>query len=564
MNLNEATPQIVDTHLSSTIITNRTIANYKLVELRGSGGMANIFKAIQLSLDRPIALKIMHPHLNSNEAFIARFEKEAKRAASLQHENIVSIIDYGCDNSEYYIAMEYIDGTNLNEMLKKQKRMPLEVSLFICHQVAEGLKYAHSQSIIHRDIKPANIMLSFDGRVMVTDFGIAKAVGDMTITSTGQVIGSPSYMSPEQAAGKPIDHRSDIFSLGIILYEMIAGEKPFRGETYQNLVASIMSDHPASLHEMRVDVTPEIDQLVLKSLSKSVDSRYQSAEEFSEAILAQLTKFKIPSTRKMMFDYIKSPIRVTERLRTDKITDHMESALYFLAVGEGKLAEARREFQEVLRFDKYNKEAKKFLTRLDSHPSLRSDSGKERKWVLGLTSKHAFGAAIILFVIFMVFLLIPHNESIQTDKKPVIVEANGGFSNPKLIINTDPIETSPPVGNTPSTKPVVEKSSIVLSKELPRSETPEIIQKAVAENHPVLYNYPNQSLVRYGNLLVVTDLPAKIRIDDQDFGYANGPSIKLSPGRHILEIEANGYRKARKRVSITKGESDTLIVNLAP
>jgi serine/threonine protein kinase len=564
MNLNDVTPQIVDTHLSSTIITNRTIANYKLVELRGSGGMANIFKAIQLSLDRPIALKIMHPHLNSNEVFIARFEKEAKRAASLQHENIVSIIDYGCDNSEYYIAMEYIDGTNLHEMLKKQKRMPLEVCLFVCHQVAEGLKYAHSQSIIHRDIKPANIMLSYDGRVMVTDFGIAKAAGDMTITSTGQVIGSPSYMSPEQAAGKQIDHRSDIFSLGIILYETIAGEKPFRGETYQSLVASIMSDHPASLHEMRVDVTPEIDQLILKTLSKSADSRYQSAEEFSEAVLAQLTKFKIPSTRKMMSDYLKSPIRVTERLRTDKITDHMESALYFLAVGEGKLAEARREFQEVLRFDKHNKEAKKFLTRLDSHPSLRGDNGKERKWLQGLTSKYAIVAAIFLLVIFMVFLLIPHNESIQTDKKPVIVEADAGLPNPKLIIKTDSIMTVPSAVNTPSIQSVVEKSSINLSKESRSPKPPEIIQKAIAENHLTLYNYPNQGLARFGNLVVVTNIPARISIDNQDYGFADGPSIKLSPGRHILEIEADGYRKARKRVSITKGESDTLSVNLAP
>ncbi len=303
----ESTLQAQDTHLSSTIISNRNIANYRLVELRGSGGMANIFKAIQLSLERPVALKIMHPHLITNEAFVARFEKEAKRAAMLQHENIVAIIDYGCDNGEYYIAMEYIDGTNLSEMLKKQKKMPLEICLHICHQVAEGLKYAHAAGIVHRDIKPANIMLSYDGRVMLTDFGIAKADGDLSITSTGQVIGSPSYMSPEQAAGKSLDHRSDIFSLGIILYEIIAGEKPFKGETYQSLIASIMSDTPASLRENRVDVTRELDQLVLKALSKSADSRHQSADEFSDAISAQLNKFKIPSLAKNDVGISKEP-----------------------------------------------------------------------------------------------------------------------------------------------------------------------------------------------------------------------------------------------------------------
>jgi len=237
-----------------------------------------------------VALKIMHPHFHTNEAFITRFEKEAKRAAMLQHENIVSIIDYGCDNGEYYIAMEYIDGTNLAEIIRKQRKMPLEVALHICHQVAEGLKYAHGMGLVHRDIKPGNIMLSYDGRVMITDFGIAKATGDSTITSAGQVIGSPSYMSPEQAAGRPTDHRSDLFSLGIIFYEIVAGEKPFNGETYQSLITSIMSDYPTSLQEFRIDVTREIDELVQRALIKVADSRYQSAEEFSEAVMGNVTR----------------------------------------------------------------------------------------------------------------------------------------------------------------------------------------------------------------------------------------------------------------------------------
>ena len=154
----------------------RKITNFELNKLIGSGGMANIYKGVQLSLDRPVAIKLMHPHLTLNEGFVVRFENEAKQAAQLAHQNIVAIIDYGHHENEYFIAMEYIDGQNLKEIMTRMKRLPLEIALLIAREVVAGLKYAHSNGLIHRDIKPANIMLSSDGRVMITDFGIAKNI----------------------------------------------------------------------------------------------------------------------------------------------------------------------------------------------------------------------------------------------------------------------------------------------------------------------------------------------------------------------------------------------------
>ena len=555
-NIQSSKAQFQENSQTSTIISNRTIANYRLVEIRGTGGMANIYKAIQLSLDRPVALKIMHPHFHTNEAFITRFEKEAKRAAMLQHENIVSIIDYGCDNGEYYIAMEYIDGTNLNEIIRKQRKMPLEVALHVCHQVAEGLKYAHGMGLVHRDIKPGNIMLSYDGRVMITDFGIAKATGDSTITSAGQVIGSPSYMSPEQAAGRPTDHRSDLFSLGIILYEIIAGEKPFNGETYQSLITSIMSDYPTASQEFRLDVTREIDELVQRALIKVADSRYQSAEEFSEAVMAQLSKFKVQSPRKMMAEYLKNPARTTEKLRADKISDHMESALYFLAVGQGKLAEAKREFLDVLRFDRNNKEAKKYLSKLEAQLPTEKTRAKLGDFRLNLGASYALVVVIIIMLSLVVFSLLPQGIDRPVDSIVEVVNPNGEKPQPNIVIGPTSI-----LGQDQSLE------SDMLAKDVAGSGAGDFgrsLQAPSAGHRILVYDYPRQNIIRYGSVKIVTNVPARIKIDNENYSWSNGPLIKVLPGRHLIEASADGHKSVVRRIFLKTGQADTIRMDLEP
>jgi serine/threonine protein kinase len=544
-----------DNTLASTIIAKQTIANYRLVELRGSGGMANVFKAIQLSLDRPVAMKIMHPHLNTSEAFITRFEKEAKRAAMLQHENIVAIIDYGCDDGQYYIAMEYIDGTNLGEIMKRQSKLPLEICLHICHQVAEGLKYAHKSGLVHRDIKPANIMLSFDGRVMITDFGIAKSNQDHTVTNAGQVIGSPSYMSPEQAAGKSIDHRSDIFSLGIILYEILAGEKPFKGDNYQSLITSIMSERPTPLRQLRSDVTPEIDLLVQQALVKDLDSRYQSAEELSESLFAQLSKFKIPAFRKVMSDYLKNPIRTTEKLRIDKISDHMESALYFLAVGEGKLAEAKKEFQEVLRFDRKNTSARKYLSVLESQPILQKPAGGPKRKNHYLNGLYV---AVILGIIGLTAFILatqPLNEPQNLRTPIVLYPTSEQDAPPDAISGMVNDRDSNGEKKAGSQEPAESNSKVSASsnKRLPTAIRP----------NSAAYDYPDQRISRFGFLSVKTNVLARLVIDDKSYGLSNGPPIKLSPGTHDVTLSAAGYRKASSNIFLKRDQLHTLKITLA-
>ncbi|UCC79817.1 MAG: protein kinase [Candidatus Zixiibacteriota bacterium] len=536
-----------------------SIENYKVVELIGSGGMANIYKAIQLSLDRPIALKIMHQHLTVDEGFVARFEKEAKQAAQLQHENIVSIIDYGSDEGVYFIAMEHIDGKNLREILERQKRLPLEICLLVSHQIAEGLKYAHAHNLIHRDIKPSNIILSNDGRVMLTDFGIAKGCDDLTITGTGQMIGSPAYMSPEQAAGRPMDHRSDIFSLGIIMYEIICGEKPFKGETYQEMVASIMSKEPESMQKLRVDVNTEIEEQVKKALVKDVDSRYQSVEELADRIYTEMQRYKIPPVKKLISSFLSNPIKITTKLRSDKISNHMESALYYVTMGEGRLKEAKKEFQEVLRYDKNNKAAREYLKKLEAREN-RSESTsltkrpiKIRKW--HILSAAGVGAALLAVLLTKVLLGIKYNtETVQN-----LLRSGVGPSDSALVLADKDNQALTDSDNINNDKTLKSTKGSDKSKKSPSTDTgrkTDTIKKkpAVNKKPPSTQrqsggsSYPHQDLKEFGTLSVKTNVSAYVFIDKINYGRSNGPPIKLSPGRHFVEVEADGYRKMTRRI----------------
>ncbi len=556
-----------DQWMATTTVENRAVANYKLVELIGAGGMANIYKAIQLSLDRPVALKIMHEHLIINEGFIARFEKEAKQAAHLHHENIVSIIDYGHCDSKYFIAMEYIDGKNLKQILEIQKRLPLEICLLICQQVAEGLKYAHSHNLVHRDIKPANIILSYDGRVLITDFGIAKGNDDLSITATGQMVGSPAYMSPEQAAGRHTDHRSDLFSLGIIFYEIIAGGKPFNGDSYQQMITSIMSQTPQLLNEIRVDVSPEIAQIAQKALIKDVDTRYQTAEEFSDVLQAQLANFKIPPVKSLIANFLKNPIKMTEKLREDKISNHLESALYFVNLGEGKLAEARREFQEVLRFDKNNKAAKEFLSKIQGHlEQTGAPSNPKPKarfpWIWNFS---AIFSILILAALMTVYIPRWKKSSASMNKTNAgtgQLSADDTSQNSQTILPKI-IERQ---GNTENTgdnsRPPVNTRN--KSNGSSANNEKSNVQKSVNRQSTASYNYPNQNLIDYGTLTVKTNVPADIEIDQTYYGKSNGPVIKIAPGRHVLSVQADGYSAQKKRIFSEKDKAVNFELDLIP
>lgn len=252
---------------------------YEVLEKIGDGGMAFVYKAKCRILNRIVAVKVLRPEFVDDEVFISKFKNEALAAGSLTHPNIVNIYDVGQDENVHYIVMEYVDGCNLKDLIKKEGIMDPYRALDIVKQIAMALSQAHKKDIIHRDIKPHNILISEDGLAKVADFGIAKATTSSTITNMGSVIGSVHYFSPEQARGGYIDNRSDLYSLGIVLYEMLVGKVPFRGDTPVNIALKHISEEVSFSKEMEEKIPREIRMLVYKLTQKTQGDRYSNSEE---------------------------------------------------------------------------------------------------------------------------------------------------------------------------------------------------------------------------------------------------------------------------------------------
>jgi len=251
---------------------------YEIVGEIGAGGMATVYKAVQKSLDRPVAIKELKKSYQADGQIVRRFERESRVAASLQHENIVHIYDYWKKPS-YSIVMEYVDGVNLADVLEKTGALPVDVGVMIAIQACNALEYAHMRGLVHRDIKPSNIMIKRNGEVKLMDFGIAQSRNLEALTVPGMLIGTPSYMSPEQIMGQQLDARSDIFSFGIVLYEMFTGVKPFIESDARSVTARILKDKFASPRGINKGIPWRLQWLIKKCLRKKPKRRYRSMLE---------------------------------------------------------------------------------------------------------------------------------------------------------------------------------------------------------------------------------------------------------------------------------------------
>ena len=268
------------------------VSHYRILDKLGAGGMGVVYLAEDMKLGRKVAIKILAHEFTTNKDRLNRFEQEASAASNLNHPNILTIYEVGVDEGRHYIATEYIDGVTLRRKIAATPLQTPEV-LDVAVQVASALEEAHAAGIVHRDIKPDNIMVRRNGYVKVLDFGLAKLTETvdrspsdaeastrvLVQTDAGVVMGTSHYMSPEQARGKPVDARSDIWSLGVVLYEMIAGRTPFEGETSTDVIVAITQKEPPSLARFAPDVPAELDWIVMKALRKDRDERYQTIKE---------------------------------------------------------------------------------------------------------------------------------------------------------------------------------------------------------------------------------------------------------------------------------------------
>ncbi len=260
---------------------------YKILEKIGSGGMANVYKGEDSVLNRIVAIKILHEQFSSDQSFIARFKQEAQSAANLTHPNVVSIFDWGKEDNSHYIVMEYLKGQNLKDYITDAGHLTWQETADIGSKVSNALGFAHKNDVIHRDIKPHNIVLTRDGSVKVTDFGIARA-GASTMTQTGAILGTAHYISPEQAKGQTADARSDLYSLGIVMYEMLAGQPPYGGDNPVGIAMKHVQEPVPLITEVNPNVPDSLVSIINKALAKEPEERYQVASDLKQDLDAAM------------------------------------------------------------------------------------------------------------------------------------------------------------------------------------------------------------------------------------------------------------------------------------
>src|SRR6056297_197087 len=292
--------------MNKKVLNNR----YEIIEKIGGGGMAEVYKARCRVLDRFVAIKVLRSEFVEDEEFISKFKDESQAAAKLNHNNIVNIYDTGLDGDTHYIVMEYVDGMTLKEYIKDNKPLDIKESINIASQVAEALRHAHSNKIIHRDIKPQNILITDDKLAKVGDFGIARAISEKTITNSDKSIGSVHYFSPEQARGGYVDNRTDIYSLGVVLFEMVTGRVPFDGDTPISVALKHVNENMSKPSKYNEDIPDKLEEIILKSTNKIQRLRYHNIDEMIEDL-----KNVFEQNEKKAYIPIKDDLEKEEALR---------------------------------------------------------------------------------------------------------------------------------------------------------------------------------------------------------------------------------------------------------
>src|SRR5437773_1160339 len=257
---------------------------YELRHVVGRGGMSVVYEGFDRLLERTVAVKVLSPPYDQDPGFVVRFGREARAAAGFSHPNVASVFDTGSDDGTRYIVMEYVEGRTLADVLRREGPIPPERAVAVARSICEALEAAHHQGLVHRDVKPGNVMLTARGEVKVLDFGIVKAVSGESRTRTGLILGTASYLSPEQAQGRPVDARSDLYSLGCVLYEMLAGRPPFIADHPVAVAAQHVAEEPPPLSSMSPNVPGALEAVVMRALAKQPTDRFGSAREMGVAL----------------------------------------------------------------------------------------------------------------------------------------------------------------------------------------------------------------------------------------------------------------------------------------
>ena len=384
---------------------------YQIIKTIGEGGMANVYLAYDTILDRNVAVKVLRGDLATDEKFVRRFQREALAASSLSHPNIVEVYDVGEDNGSYYIVMEYIDGKHLKQLLKKRGSLTLTEVVDIMLQVTDGMSAAHDSYIIHRDIKPQNIMILENGLIKITDFGIAMALNSTQLTQTNSVMGSVHYLPPEQASGKGATIQSDVYSMGILMYELLTGTLPFKGDNAVEIALKHIKESVPSVREMLPNIPQSIENIIMKATAKNVKNRYQDAKEMHDDLKTALDDSRI-NEPKYVFEYPEDDADIIKK----KPEKNIELPAEEKEVKKNKTNEANVE----------KKEDVEIKTKKITEKDLRK---RENRFLLVLA---IIFTGLILIVTTLVFL-IPKVTKVKDIKVPDVTGMSVSEAEDKLI-----------------------------------------------------------------------------------------------------------------------------------
>ena len=542
---------------------NRTIKDYEIKELIATGGMAAIYRAIDTRTGNTVAIKMLHGHLAQDKDFITRFEREAQAAANLKHDNIIDILGYGDAAGVYYIAMEYVDGKSLKDLINSVKFIPHDIALAIVYEICQGIEHAHQKGVVHRDLKPANILVSKEGRVKITDFGLAQAQDLTSITVTGAIVGTPAYMSPEQAAGKKIDTRSDIFSLGVVVYEMTTGTKPFGGESYSSVIHAILTIPAPKPIDANPIVEDDISRIIEKMLLKDADKRYLNISSLSDDVYAYFRRHNIEVPSKKIAEFINEPARIAEQRIGEAKDKHLKRGHHYMTLGKGNIEDAIQEFEKAQYLDPEDANIQTYLSELrrKRKPAPRT-ARKElperpRKFPVRLT-------AIAAVVLTVIVLAVAFFKNYGTDKQ-------------RLVYGSIFVESSPT------------RASIYLDDNDVSMNTPSRLDSIAPGQHtievrkPGYTSYRRDVLVRGDDTLSLSALliqevdqvsfgslainsqpsGAVVTIDGKNTGSRTPCTIsEITTGQHTVQVSKSGYQTYEFKPNIQSGQTTRASVNL--
>jgi len=524
---------------------------YEVLQKIGEGGMATVYRGRHMTLGREVAIKILHPHLSASEKNRQRFAREARAIEHLDHDNILKIFDYsGTDADSCYIVTELVDGETLQDLVENRARLPSEVTTLVGMRLARALEYAHELGIIHRDLKLENVMLRKDGTLKLMDFGIARFLDEMNLTITGALVGSPAYMSPEQAMERVLDARSDLFSLGTLLFHLVTGQLPFTGSNASLILRNIIEGRRPGVLELAPDISGSFADLIERLLQTDPDDRIQTASEVVEHLQRCILEVNIEPMHPhwALHAWLLNPQPYEARLK-----GHLEDHL--LELRKKRLADrdhlgALRLFNRLLSMDDENQEVLELVQSM--HGALGEKSGGRRRSLMG-----ALLLAAVAGLLWFVF-----RPAVPDHAASMKLPADGG-ADPRALEQIPPAEQDAPpsvvaTGATLKPPSLEQAASVKQDKPKEKREEPEDKREAREDDKARVAPTPDPPAT------VMVTVPGSwgdIFIDGKLHGRTGTVGkITVQPGTHTLVIRNDHALPYRQKFTVASGESKAIEV----